>query len=91
MSKAFLVMDMPDSCFHCDMCHYRIEGYKFCGIEDMEVNDYYDGFYVDKLIRPDWCPLKELPEKLKYDNGTYNGEVKGWNKCLEKIVEIGES
>lgn len=36
MSKAILVMDMPDSCFHCDFCHekhydnrYRIEGEKF--------------------------------------------------------------
>ena len=39
MSKAILVMDMPDSCFHCDCCHekpydnkYRIEGDKFCRI-----------------------------------------------------------
>ena len=23
MSKAILVMDMPDSCFHCDCCHEK--------------------------------------------------------------------
>ena len=98
MSKAILVMDMPDSCFHCDMCHekdydirYKIEGDKFCSIENVEVNDYYNGFYVDKFVRPSWCPLKELPAKMKYSNGTYNGEVKGWNRCLEKIIEMGES
>ena len=34
----------------------------------------------------DKCPLKELPEKMKYCNGTYNGQVKGWNLCLEEIM-----
>ena len=94
MTKAILVMDMPDSCFHCDCCHekpydrrYRIEGEKFCGIEDMEVSEYYDSFYSEEPMRPSWCPLKEMPEKMKYCNGTYNGEVKGWNLCLEEILE----
>ena len=94
MSKAILVMDMPDSCFHCDCCHekpydkrYRIEGEKFCGIEDMEVSEYYDSFYSEEPMRPSWCPLKEMPEKMKYCNGIYNGEVKGWNLCLEEIFK----
>ena len=34
----------------------------------------------------DKCPLKELPEKMKYCNGTYNGQVKGWNDCIDKIL-----
>ena len=98
MSKAILVMDMPDCCFHCDCCHekpydkrYRIEGEKFCGIEDMEVSEYYDSFYSEEPMRPSWCPLKEMPEKMKYCNGTYNGEVKGWNLCLEEILKENKS
>ena len=98
MPKAILVMDMPDSCFHCDCCHekpydrrYRIEGEKFCGIEDMEVSGYYDSFYSEEPMRPSWCPLKEMPEKMKYCNGTYNGEVKGWNLCLEEILKENKS
>ena len=98
MSKAILVMDMPDCCFHCDFCHekhydrrYQIEGEKFCGIEDMEVSEYYDSFYSEEPMRPRWCPLKEMPEKMKYCNGTYNGEVKGWNLCLEEILKENKS
>lgn len=94
MSKAILVMDMPDCCFHCDFCHekvydrrYQIEGEKFCGIEDMEVDTYYNSFYSEEPMRPSWCPLKEMPEKMKYCNGIYNGQVKGWNNCIEEILK----
>lgn len=86
MSKAILVMDMPtccDECFALDdngdypMCHITQEqrGYTF----------------NTRARKMDKCPFKELPKKIKYHDGTYNGEVKGWNKCLDKIVEIGES
>lgn len=100
MSKAILVMDMPDSCFHCDCCHekpydirYQIEGENFCGIENMEVDDYYAGFYSGKLMRPSWCPLKALPSEI-------NGEIKirsdeysdgftdGFNSCLDEIYKL---
>ena len=54
--------------------------------EDIEVNEYYDSFYSEEPMRPSWCPLKELPEKMKYCNGTYNGEVKGWNNCIDEIL-----
>lgn len=47
--------------------------------------------YLRKLIRvkPDWCPLIELPEK---DNGDYPantfdaGFVEGWNQCIDEIT-----
>ena len=90
MTKLFLIMDEPKGCFYCDCCHtkdfdyrYKIDGEKICGIEDIDVDDYYD--YVSPR-KPDWCPLKELPEKMKYCNGTYNGQVKGWNDCIDKIL-----
>ena len=38
--------------------------------------------------RPDWCPLRELPEKANHpaycDNGRFD---KGWNACLDMILE----
>ena len=41
-------------------------------------------------IRPDWCPIKPLPDKADHegccDNGRYD---KGWNECLEKIEDGG--
>lgn len=59
MSKAVLVMDMPDKCEECplELC---IEGQfnaNICrGYEKYRVNS-------DSKKRPDWCPLKPLPEK----------------------------
>ena len=93
MSKAILVMDMPDSCLDCRFCREIDEGTEAC----CEIMDEPDDSSLCRMIedycqcRPDWCPLKELPTKMKYCNGTYNGEVKGWNRCLDKIVETGES
>ena len=47
--------------------------------------------YLRKLIRvkPDWCPLIDLPEK---DNGDYPANtsdasfVEGWNQCIDEIT-----
>ena len=111
MSKAILVMDMPDCCFHCDFCHekhydrrYQIEGEKFCGIEDMEVDEYYDSFYSEEPMRPNWCPLRELPEKKREKYGlcrqnssggwdTYGEKVDsvaiGYNQCIDDICKLG--
>ena len=71
MSKGILLIDIP-KCF-CD-----------CSILEYWHNN--DG-KSDLSIRQPWCPLKELPEKMKYCNGTYNGEVKGWNECIEEILK----
>jgi hypothetical protein len=61
MTKAVLVMDMPESCDMCDFAddtqppRYG-ERTLYCnapGIGD-DVTDYI-------ACRPDWCPLRELP------------------------------
>ena len=89
MSKAILVMDMPDSCLDCRFCREIDEGIEAC----CEIMDEPNDSSLFRMIedycqcRPNWCPLKELPEKMKYCNGTYNGQVKGWNLCLEEILE----
>ena len=100
MSKAILVMDMPDCCFHCDCCNekpydsrYRIEGEKFCGIEDIEVGKYYDSFYSEEPMRPSWCPLKELPKRedgtTKIRSNEYSdGFAEGFNVCLDEIYNL---
>lgn len=93
MTKLFLIMDEPKGCFYCDCCHtkdfdyrYKIDGEKICGIEDIDVDDYYDYVSPRKL---DWCPLKELPEKVNR-SGCYDeygdGYANGWNECLEEII-----
>lgn len=99
MAKGFILVDMPKSCFYCDYCHekeynrnYQIEGNKFCGLENMEVNDFYS---YENLRRPDWCPIRELPDFQEVANNiSQSTPVKfahemmnlGWNKCLENIL-----
>ena len=76
------VEELPRSCFYCDCCHERYydprkrwEGNKFCGIEDIDVDKYYQAAYDDILERPDWCPLECIP-----------GEEAGWNAFRREIL-----
>ena len=79
MSKAVLVMDMPQFCTQCpcydmtyEMCQYK---YK-----DIDNNN--------RSARPNWCPLRPLPEE---DNKEYflewsRGYQGGWNDCISAIT-----
>ena len=77
MSKAILVIDMPDSCSECpffldyyrDMC---------CRANRNQGIDYP----YPKDFRQKWCPLKPVPPKTevwdKYDEG--------YNEAIEEIL-----
>lgn len=94
MSKSILVIDTPEGCIRCDCCHTkyydfreRIDGEKICGIENMNVDDYCDGI---NLRKPDWCPLRDFPEKKcenKYYNEYERGIIDGFNTCIEEILK----
>lgn len=82
MGKAVLVMDMPECCVDC-CCGY-FERYTkelnlVCGATGEDANN---------VGKPDWCPLRELPEKANHpaycDNGRFD---KGWNACLDEILK----
>lgn len=87
MSKAVLVMDMPSSC---DKCNFQQ-----CGICHA-VRKSICGTPTDLKSKPDWCPLKPMPEK-KDICGTYNSEYyakggmmpstkMGYNACIDEIL-----
>lgn len=87
MSKAVLVMDMPEDCKQCVFCR----GLNACKLKKYLVRDKICTVYtVDKQImeggKPDWCPLRELPERSDHpehcDNGRFDA---GWNACLDAI------
>lgn len=66
--KGIIVVDMPDSCSICDLCHesnydlrYQISGRRFCGIKNENVDQYCN---YGNPSKPDWCPIKLLPGKL---------------------------
>ena len=84
MSKAILVIDIPDTCYECPLCATwdvlpSIEEY-YCTVKNTE---------VDRYKKPDWCPLKSVPEKMEgYDSikwqwGDYED---GWNHCIDSLI-----
>lgn len=80
MSKAILVLDMPDSCLGCPLYHGDFE-HRCKPIH--KINHEF-------LNRPDWCPLKEFP-KRDDNEGLYQleytqGYMSGWNACLNEIL-----
>lgn len=82
MSKAVLVMDMPDSCYKCPFCN-----------DDAECDVVGRTFDVNpKKGKPDWCLLRQIPEKKErlnvpnnYNGGYSHGYVGGWNACIDAI------
>jgi hypothetical protein len=95
MAKAVLVMDMPESCFGCNLCH----------IDDGEDRATCQAYETAKEVnsdifeKPEWCPLRELPKKkeefeLRKCKGSVKGtwkvpliENKGFNACLDEILK----
>lgn len=62
MAKAILIMDMPENCADC-ACSYFERGSKelnlVCGATGEDANN---------VGKPDWCPLRELPDKKETVN-----------------------
>lgn len=88
MSRSVLVIDTPKTCADCIMLCV-----KYCE---------YQCLANDKLIKkatgkPDWCPLKPLPERKEYivpiDNVESQKDIiaVGWNACIDEITGGGDS
>lgn len=97
MAKAVLVINMPESCSKCKFM-YEFQGIKKCQLMNVLNNGnskLSQSTFTQK--RHDWCPLRELPEKMEVC-GTYNSEYyakggkmpsykTGWNACLDEILK----
>lgn len=93
MAKAVLVMDdMPECCADC-YCGYFERDTKelnlVCGATGEDANN---------VGKPDWCPLRELPEGKEthtvlelHSNGRWSEGMKaGFNACLDEILGKGQ-
>lgn len=99
MRKSALVTDTPKNCYDCPF------GTEYCGDSEYEgccelaecldsdmrliTEEHYD---YESESRPDWCPLKPLPERKEYivpiDNVESQKDIiaVGWNACIDKIT-----
>ena len=73
MAKAVLVMDMPKDCFACDL-----ESYGECKAMFGEVIE-------NKFEKPEWCPLKPMPEMKEQSESVAFIFNNGWNACIDEI------
>lgn len=78
MSKMMAIIDEPDCCIGCKLCSSRSgKGFR-CNL----TGRYMDS--VDLNKRPDWCELREIPEKKSEWGGCVednHGEVE-WKEEL---------
>lgn len=83
MSKSVLVINTPK---YCALCVLRSGvSHPFCRVNNRDI--------TDLSIRPEWCPLKPLPEKKEYivpiDNIESQKDIiaVGWNACIDAITK----
>lgn len=78
MSKSVLVIDTPKYCAVCVLRSGVL--HPFCRVNNRDI--------TDLSIRPDWCPLKPLPEKMTGAASTdhWSSIKAGWNACIDEIT-----
>lgn len=87
MSKSVLVIDTPESCRSCYLRGFTL-ALQYCKVESEHIKD--------TSVKPDWCPLKPLPDKMKL-TGVYGREYFqsnekmpsykiSWNDCIDEIT-----
>ena len=81
--KAILVMDMPKSCFSCNMCNSNDE----CILQDEDANfKAYDSW--EELRKG--CPLKPMPKKKPTIGKESENDIlcmnAGYNACIDEIL-----
>lgn len=91
MAKGIIVVDMPECCItpggrvKCPLAYNTIFCSRFSP-KGMDITNGEWGEIYDQGIRPNWCPIKPMPEKACHedycDGGRYD---KGWNDCLNEV------
>lgn len=83
MSKAILIIDMPESCKECDFCYYSDERVPSCQLKLQAI------VMESVQAKPSWCPLKPMPEKSLTGLSDYYqwGDWEdGYNQCIDEIL-----
>ena len=94
MSKSVLVIDTPENCLDCRFCYELDEGVEACcsisdDDKDASLMKKIDCEYGYCQGKPDWCPLKPLPEEKEEEcwrSKLSLAWIRGWNTCISKIA-----
>lgn len=87
MSKAVLIIDMPESCEECPLQLEVESGKKIVlGVNICRGSGMYN---QDSSKKPEWCYLRPMPEKMECPGMNGVNYEAGWNSCIDAI-EGGE-
>lgn len=94
MSKSMLVINTPENCLDCQFCYELDEGVEACcsisdDDKDTSLMKKIDCEYGYCQGKPDWCPLKPLPEEKEEEYWRSKlslAWIRGWNTCISKIT-----
>lgn len=87
MKKAVLLMNVTEKCLDCNLCVLDMDGSISCYYNKREICSNVG----ENNSRPNWCPLKSLPDRKEITE-TYKWEDRlpsfkcGWNWCLDEIT-----
>ena len=84
MSKSVLVIDTPGSCMGCNF--FICDG--DTNMDSCMARETARPVDLEKYDKPEWCPLKPLPEKMTGVASTdhWKSIKEGWNGCINKIT-----
>jgi hypothetical protein len=93
MRKSVLVMNTPENCLDCRFCYELDEGVEACcsisdDDKDASLMKKIDCEYGYCQGKPDWCPLKPLPEEKEEEYWRSKlslAWIRGRNTCISKI------
>ena len=89
MAKAVLIMNMPESCFGCNFLYCDGD----TNLDSCQAREKARPVDSATYEKPDWCPLRELPEKRERGVGEHGERMfrAGFNACLNEIMRQGMS
>lgn len=93
MSKGYILVDVPEKCSQCNFWFAK-------ATEPVECRCMAKQRKLQNLTeKPDWCPIRELPEKRRVMGVPRNPSIgdfervayqRGWNDCVEQMEVIDE-
>ena len=92
--KAILIIDeLPKSCYECPLTHSETGFFGDICDSVCTVLDRTNIVFMDGMGKPEWCPLKPLPQKMTMEKalkmercGSIRDIYTTWDACLAEIT-----
>lgn len=84
MAKGIIVMDVPEECRKCPFQEVSEENHMWCLVSNLDYCSRIHKMILDEYSKPDWCPIKQVPERK-----ALTGDVSNTTKMGEELVRVG--